>query len=323
MKHVIFGGNGFTGKYLAKDLIQQGQQVLICDLERDDSPIYGIAQFRRVNIQEPGSLTAVKLQPDDIVHHLAARQYHLQVPRRRSRFFEEVNYQGTANILSYLEACGCLNMIFFSTDMVYGYPQTVPMQCTHPRHPLGPYGQSKRKAEELCELYRAKGFNITIFRPRLIVGPGRLGVLAKLFRLIEANLPVPLIGNGQNHYQMISIFDCVSAVNCAIHNDIPKRTYNLGSKNPPTVRNLLKGLIKKAGSTSTLIYTPAWVIKPILFLLDGIGAPVLYREQFAIADKNFLVDISKTEEELAWKPKQSDEDMLYEAFHEYKGLKSR
>ncbi len=33
------------------------------------------------------------------------------------------------------------------------------------------------------------------FPPRLIIGPGRLGILEKLFKLINYNLPVPMIGS--------------------------------------------------------------------------------------------------------------------------------
>jgi dTDP-glucose 4,6-dehydratase len=53
--------------------------------------------------------------------------------------------------------------------------------------------------------------NISMFRPRLIIGPGRLGILEKLFKLIDMNLPVPMIGSGKNPYQFISVFDCAEA----------------------------------------------------------------------------------------------------------------
>ena len=41
MKHIIFGGNGFVGRYTARDLLAAGEQVLICDIAKDASlPIY-------------------------------------------------------------------------------------------------------------------------------------------------------------------------------------------------------------------------------------------------------------------------------------------
>jgi nucleoside-diphosphate-sugar epimerase len=63
------------------------------------------------------------------------------------------------------------------------------------------------RAEALIRAASAEGIDATIFRPRLITGPGRLGILERLFRLIRAGLPVPLIGGGNNRYQMVSVQD--------------------------------------------------------------------------------------------------------------------
>jgi dTDP-glucose 4,6-dehydratase len=149
-----------------------------------------------------------------------------------------------------------------------------------------------------------------------------MGVLARLFRLIDLNLPVPLIGNGSNRYQMISVFDCVSAVTCAVAKGIPNEEYNLGSKDPPEVSELLKQLIVKVGSRSRLMKTPASPVKALLGTLDYLGLTLLYKEQYAIADLNYLVDISKTEEQLGWHPQYRDEDMLCQAYREYERLRS-
>lgn len=177
--------------------------------------------------------------------------------------------------------------------MVYGKPQRLPVDINHNRKPYRPYGQSKKKAEDLCKLYRDKGINITIFRPRLIIGPGRLGVLGKLFFLINKNLPVPMIGNGANHYQMVSVLDCVSAIRFAVNKGVPNQEYNLGSKDPPSVEELLGNFIKRVRSNSFLIKTSGSLIKPILKLLDKLGLTLMSEEQFMIADENYIVDILK------------------------------
>jgi dTDP-glucose 4,6-dehydratase len=82
--------------------------------------------------------------------------------------------------------------------------------------------------------------NATIFRPRLIAGAGRLGILVKLFELIRRGLPVPMIGNGTNRYQMVAVEDCVSAALLAVEG-CPTGPFNLGSDAPPMVRDLLGG----------------------------------------------------------------------------------
>ena len=128
-------------------------------------------------------------------------------------------------------------MIFFSTDMVYGKPQYLPMKEAHPLCPFGDYGKSKKVAEDICQKYRINGYNISIFRPRLIISKGCLGILKKVFYLIRCNLPVYMIEIGKNCYQMISVYDCAHAALLAIKHGLPNKVYNLGSINHPIIKN--------------------------------------------------------------------------------------
>jgi dTDP-glucose 4,6-dehydratase len=152
----------------------------------------------------------------------------------------------------------------------------------------------------------------------LIVGPGRLGVLAKLFQLIQRGWPVPLIGDGRNSYQMVSVFDCVTAVEAALAKGVPDGAFNLGSLDPPSVRELLQWVIAEAGSRSRLVPTPGGPLKAMLAALDFVGLPLLYPEQFKIADLNYLVDVSSTMAALGWRPRHDDADMLAAAYAEFR-----
>lgn len=316
-RFIIFGGNGFVGKHLTAELIKQGKEVIVCDMEEPVEAAVGY-KYMHVDITKLEELAEVPLQADDIVVHLAARQYHLAVPRQgRKEFFFDVNYQGTENILKEMERHGCCKLIYFSTDMTYGKPQFLPVTVTHPQNPFGPYGGSKKASEDLCREFRKKGFDITIFRPRMILGPGRLGILKKLFKLMEHSLPVPMIGSGKNCYQMISVFDCVTAILQAVKKGVPNGEYNLGSNNPPTVHDLLATVIKEVGSHSVLIPTNGPLVKKTLALMGHLGLEIMYKEQYEIADENYLVDIEHTMEDLDWKPQYNDMDMLYQAYEYY------
>ncbi len=324
MKHVILGGDGFVGRHLAEELLTRGEEVVICDIYKSDLSIYQKARFIKVDITDRSSFKAIPLNPDDTVYNLAARLLTPILPRRKRRqYFWSVNHIGVANLLEELKERGCRKLVYFTTDMVYGQMKENPRDEGHPREPLGPYGESKKASEDLCASYRKEGINITIFRPRLIIGPGRLGILENLFWLIDRNFPVPLIGNGSNHYQFISVFDCVSAALCAVEKEIPNAEYNLGSKDAPTVEELLRSLIESAGKKSFLLKTPASLVKRVLALLDFVGLSMLDPEQYLIADENCILDISKAETELGWHPRFKDKDMLYEAYQEYKNLGTR
>jgi len=322
MKHIIIGGDGFVGSRLAADLAAMGEDVLVCDVQQSAHAHYAEVPFQRADVTDPASVEAIALTPDDLVYNLSAKMLSPIVTRKeRHDFFWPVNYHGTQNILSWIEKNGATRLVHFTTDMIYGHSVTVPQDETHPAKPLGEYGESKLATETLCQSYRDKGFRIPIFRPRLIIGPGRLGILVKLFKLIDMNLPVPMIGSGNNPYQFISVFDCASACVAAWKADFPNSAYNLGSDDPPPVRKLLGDLIKHAGSKSILLPTPASLVKLTLNGLDAINLPIMDPEQYMIADEVCILDTSKAKRELGWAPQHRDEDMLMAAYTEYRKAK--
>ncbi len=319
MTHIVIGGEGFTGSVLTKKLLDLGEEVLSIDLiynkKRDAR-----ARFEQADITIYEKLQSIPLGEGDIVYHLAARQYHNALPygaKKRLQFFNHVNVGGTRNILEWMKRTKARRLVYFSSDMVYGIPDQTPVPTSHPRRPLGPYGLSKAESENLCIQFRSDGAAVSIFRPRMIVGPGRFGILTKLFELISRSLPVPMIGRGHNAYQMVSVFDCADAAIQAWRKNIPNQEFNLGSKNPPPIAHLLQGLIESASSKSKLISTPAPLIKKMLGCLDAVGIRLMVKEQFGIADINYSVDISSCESVLDWQPLFNDEAMITQAYHHW------
>lgn len=322
MRYVIIGGAGFVGQELVQLLFKQNEKnIVVMDIVPSPQAVQYVKQDITKEID-------FQFMPDDIVVHLAANQYHHKVPKKnRKAFFENVNAFGTKNILQKMEKDGAHQMIFFSTDMVYGKPQYLPVDIQHPQNPFGFYGKSKKMAEDICAEFRQKGMNITIFRPRMIIGKGRLGILIKLFKLIEHSLPVPMIGNGRNCYQMVSVIDCAKAIYAAVRHGLPNKAYNLGSTiSPPhtiSVRDLLKTLIIKNHSKSILLPTWGKGVKMVLGLMGALGLEIMYKEQYMIADENYIIDISETQKDLGWQPQFNDEDMMLAAFNEFKRLKRK
>ena len=323
MKHIIFGGDGFVGRYLARDLIARGEKVLVADVQKSDLSHYAKAKFTHCDVTDAEQVYAVDIKPDDMVYNMAAKMLSpLQVRAKRYDFFWPVNYYGAGHIMTAIDRAGANRLVQFTTDMIYGHTVSAPPQDEdQPVKPLGEYGKSKAATEEIAHEWRGRGMNITIFRPRLIIGPGRLGILEKLFKLIDMNLPVPMIGSGKNPYQFISVFDCAEAARLAWEKGVPNDAYNLGSLNPPSVRGLLSGLIKSAGSKSLLIPTPAFAVKATLAAFDMINLPIMDPEQYLIADENCVRDTAKAKRDFGWSPKYHDSDMLLEAYREYRAKK--
>ncbi len=317
---IIIGGAGFTGTNLTKKIINKlkinPSNIVICDLENTFSKVRLPVNFFPCDISKN---ILPEFKKNDIVVHLAARQYHTKIPKKnRLDWFEEVNTKGTENLLNNVYGKDIGGMIYMSSDMVYGYPKSIPIKNTHSKKPLGPYGKSKLKAENLLLKAQKNGMPLTILRPRLIMGPGRLGIMERLFSSISHNKTVPIIGKGKNYYQMVSVDDCSDAIILSIKNKFPPKSLNLGSNPELNVSELLKKLIIEVKSKSTLFPLPPTLTKFALNLLDLSGFSVLYPEQFKIADKNYIVDISDTYSTIKWKPKYSDIDMLISAYKYWK-----
>jgi dTDP-glucose 4,6-dehydratase len=322
MRHIIFGGDGFVGRHLAPKLVADGHEAVVADIAKSDLPHYRHVRHIKTDVTDPDSVATIGIRADDMVYNLSAKMLSpIQVRAKRHEFFYPVNYNGTVHIIDAMAKAGAPNLVHFTTDMIYGHTVTYPMTEDHPVAPLGEYGMSKWETELLAAEWRKRGMNISLFRPRLIIGPGRLGILEKLFKLIDWNLPVPMIGSGKNPYQFISVFDCAEAARLAWKAGVPNEAYNLGSLNPPPVRKLLGDLIRHAGSKSILIPTPGWAVKRTLDLLDWLNMPIMDPEQYLIADEECVLDVSKGKRDLGWVPQYRDEDMLIAAYTEYRAKK--
>lgn len=321
MKHIIIGGDGFVGRHLVPLLLADGHEVVVADTVKSQLPHYGAATHVTCDVRDANQVARLPIGPEDVVHNLAAKMLSpLSKRGDRHDFFWPVNYFGAVNVLDAMRRAGAHRFIQFTTDMVYGHTVRTPQTEDHPRTPLGEYGASKLAIEKHCEALRSEGMAISIFRPRLIIGPGRLGILSKLFKLVDNNLPVPMIGSGHNPYQFVSVYDCADASYLAAKHGCPNASYNLGSKNPPSVRELLGRLIREARSRSVLVPTPARLVKATLTAFDRVDLPIMDPEQYLIADEDCVRDTTAAERDLGWRARYGDSDMLIAAYSEYRGL---
>jgi len=324
-RFIITGGSGFVGQFLIRELssLYPESQIHNIDIHHPSDLSFSNLNNHIIDVTNQQSLKSFTFSENDIVYHLAAYTYIFteKIPSKakRDKWFESLNVYGTQNLLTTMEESGARNIAFLSSDMVYGTPKMNPVDINHPLNPNGSYGLSKIKAEKLIGDFGArKDCRSIIFRPRMIVGPGRFGLLNRLFFLIRNNLPIPLIGSGKNYFQLVSIHDCVDALIEFHKQDDSSGIYHLGSADPlPRVIDLIKFIINKANSSSFLIPTWGKGAKAILNFLDTVNLTLLYPEQFTVADQNYVLDIQGLKEDLNIHPKYNDKDILLEAYRSY------
>ena len=314
----VTGGSGFFGIALVKKLIERGETVRVLDREPLDTSVLQAVclprqvEFVQADIREKEKIISA-LAGCDVVYHNAA-----VVPiSRAGKDFWSINRDGTRNVLEGAKQGGARRVIHYSTSSsLYGIPKSLPVTEETPSSPIGDYGNSKHAAEEICREYRHNGLDVSIIRPRTIVGAGRLGIFQILFEWIRKGSPVYMIGPGSNRLQLIGLEDLVE-VSLLLKDRGSNEDFNIGAEEYQTLRDDLEALIRHAGTSSHIRSIPPVLARPFLHLLDVVHCSPFVDLHYKTIDKDFYFDISKAKRLLGWQPKESNIDALVKAYDWY------
>lgn len=311
MTALITGGAGFLGINLAKRLSARGERVRILDLHEPPEKPRNV-RFLRSDITDFAAVSDA-CRGVSVVYNLAS----MLPVTRAGGYFWKVNVQGTENVLRAAVQNRVRKVVHLSSSIVYGIPEKVPLDEMSRTQPLGDYGKSKLAAEGKCTEYMDR-LDITILRPRLILGPGRLGLLTILFDWVSRGKKVYLIGSGRNRFQMVGVQDLVDACLLAAAKKAAKgQVFNIGADNVVTVHGLLSGLVRHAGSSSRIVPVHAGLARNALRLLDCLRLTPLNAEHYFIADKDYVLSTEKAKRLLGWRPKQGMQEMMNAAYDWY------
>lgn len=311
---LITGGTGFLGCHLARNLVQRGHRVKLLDLETLNEPdLWGKVENYVGDIRNRILVERLMVGVDVVIQAAAA------LPLAKPKEIIDTTVRGTKIVLEAAQKNKVKRFIYISSTAVYGVPMKHPIVETDPRVGVGPYGHAKIAAEELCEKFRKEKMVITIIRPKTFIGTGRLGVFQILFDWVRRGAKIPVIGNGQNRYQLMDVEDLANAVWLAASKPVKlaNDTFNVGTKKFETVEKDLTKFFRKVGSKSRVLKTPAGLIKGTLALFERLGLSPLYAWVYATADKDSFVSTEKIEKQLGWRAKYSNSDTLIRTFEWY------
>lgn len=314
MKLAITGGAGFLGYHLCNELSDKFEEIFVLDIAGIDNREYPVnAKYFNVDVRSLDQLNDVFKNADVVIHAAAA------LPLWKKKDIFDININGTRNVLEAAKNNSVKRVVYVSSTAVYGIPKEHPLYENSRLMGVGPYGESKIKAEEICQQYRDKGMVVSIIRPKSFIGTGRLGVFQILYDWIEAGKKIPIIGNGRNLYQLLDVEDLVDAVYLLITSPEQKVNdcFNVGAQKFSTVKEDVGALCDYAATGARVMPTPAWAVKFLLALFDKLHLSPLYKWIYATADKDSFVSSDKIISKLGWTPKYSNKDALIKSYKWY------
>ena len=267
-KILLTGGAGFIGSHLAEALLRQGTSLAIVDELND----FYAPQCKRENLAEVQKAGAFEFFQTDIcdkpglrdifegfrpevVIHLAARA-GVRPSLVDPGLYERVNVAGTLNLLELSRELGVSRFIFGSSSSVYGVAERVPFSESNVElRPISPYAATKLSGEMLCFTYAyLYGLTVVCLRFFTVYGPRQRPDLAihKFTRLLEAEHPLPIFGDGLSGRDYTYVEDIVAGVLASLEY-VPATgpgnsrfgIFNLGNSHPVQLGELIE-LLEKA-----------------------------------------------------------------------------
>jgi UDP-glucose 4-epimerase len=303
---LITGGLGFVGSNLARELVELGAEVTIVDslVPEYGGLLYNVAGIENrvtVNISDVRDEHSLRflVRDQDVLFNLAGQTSHLD---SMADPYTDLEINARAQ-LSILEACRHGNpgitVVFASTRQLYGRPERLPVDESHPVAPVDVNGINKAAGEWYHLLYGdVYGLRTSVLRltntygPRMRVRDARQTFLGIWIKLALSDEEILVFGDGSQRRDLTYIDDAVAAfLLAASREEAHGRVFNLGGPGHTSLLELGEQVVRLAGGGR---------VRTIPFPAD--------REPIDIGD--FYADYGAIERELGWRPTVELEDGL-------------
>jgi nucleoside-diphosphate-sugar epimerase len=313
MKFLITGGAGFLGINLGRYLLDRGHKVQSIDIAEFNYPDREKFKVFKGDIRDKAALSEAMKGCDVVVHTAAA------LPLYKPKEIHSVDVDGTRNVLQTAKDLGIKRVVHVSSTAVYGIPDHHPLFETDKLDGVGPYGNAKIEAEDVCVEFRKQGLIVPIVRPKSFIGPERLGVFAIYYDWIRRGKSVPIVGNGKNKYQLLDVDDlCEAILLCATKPaHVANDTFNIGAKDFTTMREDFGSVLQYAGFGKRIVGTPATPTIWTLRTLEALHLSPLYKWVYETAPHDSFVSIEKAEKILGFTPRYSNKQALIRNYQWY------
>jgi len=306
LRYLITGATGFVGPYMVKMLRDQGFECRC--LVRPDSKV---EPLRKLGVElvfgdvtKENTLRGVADAMDYVIHMATlGHMSNFSVPDSR---FEEVNVQGTVNVMQEALRAGVKKVLHCSSVAAMGICSEIPAREESECRPHHPYGRSKLRAErEVLRLVEQQELPAVIVRFSMVYGPGDKRDMLRLTRLVKRGLSIK-IGRKPKLTPLIHVEDAARGALLALEKGRMGQVYLITNEQSEPFDNILSYIQTALGVKRPPLYIPEWAalagaaVLESIFKLAGRPPPITRKNiESTLADRVF--SISKAQRELGFR----------------------
>jgi UDP-glucose 4-epimerase len=258
MRVLVTGGSGFIGSHVVDELLKQGHEVTIYDV---DAPRHGQdCAYLRGDTRDLDRMTMAATDAD-IIYHLAAEA-------NVNRFFDSPLYSNditagaTLSVIEASRRAGSPRVILASTEWVYGSVEEngddqITEETPVAASPDHLYTSSKIACELFCKNYqRLYGVDYTIMRFGIPFGErARPETVTPIFlRKLLNDEPIVIHGDGSQTRQFIYVKDLARGNVACLSPAAVNQAFNLNGRQKVSVLQIVQTLEKILGKEARLSF---------------------------------------------------------------------
>ncbi|MGW8249260.1 MAG: complex I NDUFA9 subunit family protein, partial [Anaerolineales bacterium] len=229
---VISGASGYVGSHITRQLVEMGNPVRAFvhnkSRAKDEGRLAGLdIEWMEGDVTRPESLAPIMSGATAVIHTVAI------AIEKGGRTYEEINYQGTVNMVDAAQKAGISRFINLSQ---LGADPDLPYR----------FLASKGKAQEYVA---AANLDWTAFRPSVIWGPE--DEFANTFAKLVPFSPIiyPIIGDESAKFQPVWVDDVATAVVKSLNDDSTHaQEYELGGPEVLTLEEIERRTLQAVGA---------------------------------------------------------------------------
>jgi len=266
--YLVTGGAGFVGSHIVNNLIENGKKVRVLDnlstgdLKNLQNCVKKI-EFVKGDIRSKNDVTKALKNISYVLHLAAFTSVNCSI--KNPLLTNDVNINGTLNLLISAKRYGVKKVVFASSCAVYGNGFKASLNETVLPNPLSPYAASKLSGEYYCKIFsQLYGLETIILRYFNIFGPGQpfkneySVVIPKFINCLIKNRPLPIYGSGKQVRDFVYIDDVVRANMLVLNSKktLKGRIFNIASGKNYSILDLAFRLSKKLNRKAVFNFKP-------------------------------------------------------------------